>query len=95
MNIKSSLIKCITILSILLFFNTSLAAIPATLNYQEQLTDSTIENNLVTNSVNGIFFSNLSSGNFYGNNRASGNTINYNLNGTSQSVSASLPNISF
>jgi parallel beta-helix repeat protein/putative cofactor-binding repeat protein len=57
--------------------------------------DSSIENNLVTGSVNGIFFSWLSSGNFYGNNRASGNTINYNLNSTSQSTSASLPNISF
>ena len=39
--------------------------------------DNTIENNLVTDSLpgNGIYFS--ASGNFYANNRASGNTTNY------------------
>ena len=55
--------------------------------------DNTIESNLVTDSINGIFFN--ASGNFYGNNRGSGNTTNFNLNGTTQTTNTYLPNIGF
>ena len=55
--------------------------------------DNTIESNLVTDSINGIFFN--ASGNFYGNNRASSNTTNFNLNGTTQTTNTYLPNIGF
>jgi parallel beta-helix repeat protein len=53
-------------------------------NYQNNIyvksSDNTIEENLLTGSVNGIYF--FSGGNFYANNRASGNTTaNYNNNG--------------
>jgi len=44
--------------------------------------DNAIEENLLTISGNGIIF--YSSGNFYANNRASGNTTNYNTNGNAQ-----------
>ena len=43
---------------------------------------SSIEENLTTQSTNGILFS--ADGNFYANNRASGNTTNYNLGATTQ-----------
>ena len=55
--------------------------------------DNTIENNLVTDSTDGIYFN--SSGNFYGNNRGAGNTTNFNLNGTTQTTNTYSPNISF
>ena len=44
--------------------------------------DSVIEGNSVTDRTNGIIFT--TSSNFYTNNRASGNTTNYNLGTTSQ-----------
>jgi len=48
-------------------------------NFQNNIyiygSDNAIEENLVTDSINGIYFS--FSGNFYANNRASGNTTNY------------------
>ena len=57
--------------------------------------DSTIENNLVTDCTNGngIYFN--ANGNFYGNNRASGNVTNYNLFGGAQTTDPALPNIAF
>jgi hypothetical protein len=55
--------------------------------------DNTIENNDVIESTNGITFN--ASGNFYGNNRASSNTTDYNLGTTSQTTSVYLPNISY
>jgi parallel beta-helix repeat protein len=54
--------------------------------------DNIIKDNHVTDSNNGIIFN--ASGNFYGNS-ASGNTTNFNLNGTTQTTSTYLPNISF
>jgi parallel beta-helix repeat protein len=49
-------------------------------NIYVDLSDNAIEENLVTSSTNGIFFN--SSGNFYANNRARGNTTNYNGGGS-------------
>jgi parallel beta-helix repeat protein len=51
-------------------------------NIQAESADNAIEENLVTNSAKGIYF--LSSGNFYANNRASGNGIDFDFGGTTQ-----------
>jgi len=56
---------------------------------------STLEENLITQDLaeTGIFFHD--SGNFYGNNKASGNGTDYDLNGTTQSTNVYMPNIGF